>query len=411
MSATQQIIIRPTSLTSDGFAKVAAWVLCLGLAVMVPMDLIFPGAEESPQVRLIPHAVKLCVLATMLAYILIAGMDLARRGFPMAKPLVLFITLLTAYVLVAQGPAVETLVLYGKHLFWVVAALAAYLLSLNGHLRRQHVVLTASAVIAVASAASIIEGLDDSAPLARNGFAYTLLWCVPLVLLSEHKRLRLLPVLLAAGAILFTFKRGASVALVLSSIVYIVLESRQSAHRGRLIAIGAVLLAVAGAFALWQWESLATRWQDMDSLDTAGSNRGQLYSLVLSHVFQGDLFAVLLGYGFNSVMPYLDQIGYAPVYAHSDVLEILHDQGLVGIAAFLGLHVGFIALLIHAWRARSRFLPALAMGYVIFTCVNFYSGCTMYSETALLSLLVGYVAGAMDRQADDRLPAAREARP
>jgi O-antigen ligase len=405
MTQASQIVIKPASLSSRDLAKAAAWTLCLGLVAMLPLDMLFPLEDDSSQIRLIPHALKLGLLAIMSVYILLTGRDLGRRGFAMAKALILFIALLTAYVLLAPGAMVESMILYAKYVFWVAAALAFYLLALNGHLQVYHVVLAGSAVIAIASVASICEGLDESAPLARNGYAYTLLWCIPLVLLGRRWKLCLLPALLAAFTILFTFKRGASVALVLSGLVYLVLVTRQSRSRGRLIAFSVILLALAAGFAFWQWEAVAARWQDMGSIDTAGSNRGELYGLVLNHCQQGDLLNLVFGYGFNSVLPYLDGIGYVPVYAHSDLLEILHDQGLLGIAAFLAVHGGFIALLVKAARNKSRFLPSLAMGYCIFVCMNIYSGCTMYSETAFLSLLVGCAAGVMNREAPAASPA------
>jgi hypothetical protein len=66
---------------------------------------------------------------------------------------------------------------------------------------------------------------------------------------------------------------------------------------------------------------------------TAGSGRGNMYSLILDDVFGNNIEVVklLFGNGIYATKQFFGETIHHFIVAHSDVLEILYDFGLLGI--------------------------------------------------------------------------------
>jgi O-antigen ligase len=228
-----------------------------------------------------------------------------------------------------------------------------------------------------------------------NAYAYFLLFCIPLVLCTDRpSKTSLLLAIAAAFAITLSLKRGATIALILSILAYGATYSKCN-EKGmtyrKVIPFILIFAIVAVSTVLWQWDEFLLRWADASDVDSIGGGRGIFYRLIIHHWVTGSVVHQLFGFGLFSVAPSLGNMGYFEVYAHSDWLGILHDQGLIGISLFVAVHVALLKLVVRAIRTRHHQGPPLAMGYVIFACANLYSGCTGAPDSMLLfSVLLGY---------------------
>jgi hypothetical protein len=168
--------------------------------------------------------------------------------------------------------------------------------------------------------------------VSNNG--YNLLRFFPFVLLLPNKTLKnILIGIIALGAVL-SFKRGVIVAFAIGFSVYyfrIIINSK----RRKLIdlIVGALAIGVAVYFVQGNMEVIEHRMQDFSDVKTAGSGRGNMYSLILDDVFGNNIEVVklLFGNGIYATKQFFGETIHHFIVAHSDVLEILYDFGLLGI--------------------------------------------------------------------------------
>ena len=404
---------RPTSepyssLHCYGLSKYVPFILLAGLILLVPIDWAFPSGPRAERQglpdaeRLIPQTIRAGLLGLMMLYILLGGLDPGKYRFTLGRPLIsLAGFMFVSIVAFSQNVASDMLIL-SKTAIWIVGAIAFYRLTISGNLSSRQIVSAVGVVMVLASFCTIRCCLRAGAKTGQNADAYLLLWCIPLILLNGPSIRALGLVGLASVAIVFTLKRGAILALVVSMLAYLFVLTRlftRNRSVGRLVTMVFIVGAIVVLGLLLQWDELLYRMKDFGDPDTIGSGRGVFYRTIISNWYNGGVPVLFYGRGCFSVPSTLDKhIGYA-VGAHSDWLEVLHDMGLLGVAVLVAVHMTIISTIAVALRMQHPLVLSLVMGYCIFAMANVYSQCVIGNvNTVFFALLLGH--GSAEVQAD-----------
>ncbi len=396
-------------------------ILFLGLNAFV--DTFFSFERGNFTVRLVPYAFKsfqLFLMTTVVVYFL--GQRTLRIK---VEPLFWLLFLFTGDIVVSTLYADDTVnpTDLARTVFWVLAALAVYFLRqadcLDEKLLYRMVVfnffwvclrITAYKLFniwigAEVNSDAIGEFTKDG---VVNNLGYSLVWLAPLYLAFESKHR--FPILLAVFfSMLASFKRGALLGLIFGFLAYYVLNRRvKGRNRGSivpdLLRASLILALAAGAFFLFK-DYILYRMADIDGDKSFGSGRATFYQIVLDHWDNFVGTKKMIGAGFFQVMPMLGLYWEAAIPAHSDWLETLYDQGILGVSILASIHLLLLAKVWRAIQQRASYGPQLAYTYVIFFLTSVYS-ISLYSfDTAWFGVSLGYYLGT-DVLEKRRLPAA-----
>jgi O-antigen ligase len=380
--------------------RLTCFVLVYGLPLVLLADWLFDFEYVGIPFGLVVRAV---ILALLLVFVPLTGLSFRSGGFIAGGPLALILGVSVVYAVWSENWA-QNIYHVARMAFWILVAVAAFRLRVMRVLTDVDLARSVALTVLVGAAFTIyLMSRPDTDP-GRNASAYLLLWCMPLLLYLNKIRLRWLLVVVSVVAIVFTIKRGAIVALIFSSLIYVALYARLNLTLGGVLKTLGVLgglMGVVGIALSHRWDLVVSRFQD-----TSGSGRDVLYDLVWGRwldAWESNPINFLLGYGINSVQNYTALFyeihGDIGPYAHSDVIQFAHDFGVLGLVSLALLHVAHIRVLLAGTRQRHANAPALAMGYVILLLVNAYSGHLTSPTAVYYGLLVACCSADLRRSA------------
>lgn len=227
----------------------------------------------------------------------------------------------------------------------------------------------------------------------------------------------LVRVALAAGVGLLALglvqsaSRGGLLAAVVTLAVAVLIQRGRRAHA--LVACAVVLSVAAAAFA-----ATPGAWHRVTSLDGGGNGRADLWQVAWRVAGERPLVGVgLNNFRFESdehvrrpgTLEFVELISERPHVVHNAYLQLLAEEGIVGLALYIAVALACLAA---AWRAASRFevggspaLAALASSVVLaitgaLTASFFISNATDKRLWVLLGLGPALLA-VSERTADD----------
>ena len=187
-------------------------------------------------------------------------------------------------------------------------------------------------------------------------------------------------------------KRGNIIAAVLPTCIYVYyILKNEKKSLGRVLLI-LIVLIIAGSWLLNQTFSnnyLLGRFEDMQEGNSSG--RDVIYLKSWNVWYNGgSILTYLFGYGFDGTMVTMG------IRAHNDWLELLVDNGLVGIVTYLCIFVSFYRVV--------RRIKIQEYKLVVLSSLFIWLAKTLYSMgytdqlLAILFLPVGYVFGMYKRK-------------
>jgi hypothetical protein len=387
----------------------SALILLMGFNAF--LDTFFSFERGNFTVRLVPYAFKSLQVFLMLAIVLYF---LGQRVRPIKiDPIFWFLLLLIGDMMVSIFYADDVVnpTDLARMVFWVLAGLAVYFLRqvdcLNEKLLYRMVIFNFFWICFRVLAYKLFHfwigaevrddetgGFDNDGVI--NNLGYSLVWLVPLLLTFESKYR--FPVLLTVFfSMVAAFKRGALMGLILGFLPYYALNRRvpredKSGLAQDLFRTCLILVMAGGAFLLFR-EHILARMEDIGGDKSLGSGRSIFYQIVLDH-WDGFIGAKkLIGAGFFQVMPMLGLYYENAIPAHSDWLETLYDQGILGVSILGCIHIWLIVRIIQAVRNRDVWGPQFAYSYTIFFLASVYS-ITLYTfDTTWFGISIGYYLG------------------
>lgn len=193
--------------------------------------------------------------------------------------------------------------------------------------------------------------------------SYYILNILPTILLTKNKMLRKICVTIIVIVCVISFKRSVLVTLLAIGIM-LLLQLRNKGWKKTLIVlfailiIGMVLLTADNPYVNQAMKIWIVRFTAEDG--NVLGERGNVYSDVISLLWNSNLLQWIVGHGYNSVMRYTK----SGLSAHNDYLEILFDYGMLTF----GMYIRFIYLLIKEYIVMHKAECTMAFPFLVSIC-------------------------------------------
>jgi O-antigen ligase len=252
-------------------------------------------------------------------------------------------------------------------------------------------VLVLSAYI-ITSRLGLIEGVMTVKVYGDNN-SYILLSFLPLLYLNNLKYRKALIFILTLGVFL-GLKRGAIAALIVCMLGAFVFESR-GLRKKPIEKIKYVFTIILGlGFMIFIYTKFSDmfieRFEDFtSSKESIGSGRGHIYASIWRDWYESnDIKTYLFGKGYNSVLVLTKQITGRALMAHSDVFNLIHSYGFLGLLLFLWFLAYQLRMVFKLYRMKIKYVTSYFMLFIIFFFKAIYSG--NFESPNFIYLLIGF---------------------
>ena len=227
--------------------------------------------------------------------------------------------------------------------------------------------------------------------------AYLFVHLIPLILLFLKRKYLFLGGALAGLLVLMGAKRGAILCMALEMLVFFIYLLKDNSYGKKykgVILLLIVILIGLGAYYLSGHEYVRDRLLNTGSdLDASGEIRSERYLVLWKIVFDRTNYVDLIfGYGFSQTVPLGGGL------AHQDWIEVLIDNGLVGLV----LYVSMILMCIKKILKWNKAVPNVVK-YALICCVTNWCLSASYSivyasrDAFVLFVTLGIIDGYIRR--------------
>lgn len=174
---------------------------------------------------------------------------------------------------------------------------------------------------------NIVSGRED----ITNNSGYVFLSLIPCMYIFKNRLLQVSGIIVCLLFVLFSVKRGAILVAGVTMIVYVFQQMRNVSSNRKILFL--LLMIFVGILlfqfledTLFQNDYFISRFED--TMEGDSSDRDHIYSDILGKYQSFNIHELVLGIGADGTL----KISHS--YAHNDWLEILVNQGFVGIIMF-----------------------------------------------------------------------------
>lgn len=200
---------------------------------------------------------------------------------------------------------------------------------------------------------------------------FPILILTPFVLMDKSK-MKYVHILISLALVLISAKRSAIIAIVPAYVLYFIISlssqgKKQATQKLKiiipLVLIIAVLyyLSTKGLFG-----TVLERFRAMN--DDSGSGRDAIYFPLLNGFNTSPWWQQLFGHGTDSTKFVVGKL------AHNDFLQVLYDYGLISLALFIVIYLGFIRMAFKMRRRKDDFREEYSVyvyNLVLFVVIGF----------------------------------------
>lgn len=220
------------------------------------------------------------------------------------------------------------------------------------------------------------------------GGGYQILVALPVFLYffrNKALRTQMIITIVLLVLVLTSMKRGDIFACILVVVVYYYIKLRDKGKIDLRIIVAAIVTAFIGFFAFKYL--LATNeifaWRFEQTIEGDSSNRDTIYSSLWNYYLNAPLNVQLFGGGFDATLKIAD------ARAHSDVLEVLSCEGIIGLIVYMG---AFISLFKQMRRRTDVTEKAILASILIIWFVKMIFSMFIFSQpTIILFALTAYI--------------------
>ena len=225
---------------------------------------------------------------------------------------------------------------------------------------------------------------------AHLGTSYYVLFMLPALLLTPHKWLRYIGLIITGLVLFSSFKRGGLIAFVLAIVAYLFVKevlverkfTRLLVFLIAVIALFIILIFIDNAMGNIISERILNIRED------GGSNRDQVWATTWNMIKASDAQQLLFGHGYNAVL----KCSPLELSAHNDFLEMLFNYGIIGFAPYIVLHFQLIKQLFNRIKIQNENAPIMALTYTIFFCLTMISHVIVYPWICLIVIPWGMLS-------------------
>lgn len=242
--------------------------------------------------------------------------------------------------------------------------------------------------------AALLEAtmLDD----VVNNAAYSFVGLIPFVFLIRKRLLAYISLVIISYFIIQGAKRGALVVGAVGFLMYVYYQLRTVPKDKRFRAYALVIIgfiAMGYYINIYYSEHLFLQQRLDEMSEGYSSGRDIIYASIYNNWINSEnIFNLIFGYGFKG-SKLLSSTGNS---AHNDWLELLANNGLVGVGVYLFLFYSLIKSTFNRAWSKNKQLILLSCTVIWFTTTLFSMGFNSASFTGMF-MLIAYLAGSGDK--------------
>ena len=222
-----------------------------------------------------------------------------------------------------------------------------------------------------------------------NNTGYLFVSLLPLIFLRKgNPIINYLYIGVCALFIVMGVKRGAIITggLCIAYYMYFMLRNSKGSKKVGLIFLSIVAIAIAGYYIAGYIESSSYFSQRISyTLNGDSSGRDNIYRQMIDIFVNSNVFAMLLGHGADST------VYFASMYAHNDWLELLTNQGILGVIIYFMYFVSIYKTWYKYHRDGTIGLCLSGLFILLFLKTLFSMSYTEY--TLFICMAYGYCMG------------------
>lgn len=280
-------------------------------------------------------------------------------------------------------------------LLWVFAYYYGYYLghfSIYSKIRTVFIVILPILIYLLTQTATLRAALTTTGNFTQINAVFFILVLLPTLLTFKKDKLKYLFLFIVFAACIFSMKRSAIIAAVLSVIIYLFESFKLSKTHifFKFLSIIIVISACLFSFNIIN-ESydgyLTNRFENIEH----GSGRDRIFQDAFNGFLNLPFPENIFGRGYNSVMNDNITGGYS---AHNDFLEVLYDYGIVGFVLYISIWLAILRRYRSLAKAKSQMMIPYLISIIIFIILSSVSHLIIYpSYFVCLSMFWGIVEG------------------
>lgn len=375
--------------------KILLFTTLFLIVLISVLDVFYP--EEDPNRYLVVYPQAL-LLAISLVFVVktFTSKCIEITGFHYS--LLFFMVMLVLYGLFSPQLNKLPVMLYAVTPFFLF-----YYATYEGHLQHKHIQIMA-VILTIIYAYEIYLGIFERTEKLAMFFSkpdntgYSALYLIPLFALNLKNTKNIFFISVAFLLVLLSFKRGAmfmgAIAYILA-IFFMVLGKKDflkiAAENIIKVKFAVIVLSAIIIFGVIEyWDIIIYRFL---AEKTVGSGREIFYRLIYNAWLEADWINQLFGFGFFEVPELLSWAYGAPLYAHSDWLELLYDHGIIGLSIYSILLIAFLKNKNKVKLYSPDLYPAYLMALWIWLLRSLVGGVYINKDSLILFLAIGFILG------------------
>ena len=214
--------------------------------------------------------------------------------------------------------------------------------------------------------------------IAAVNAVYFITCLFPIVFLDIKRFMKIIILVSSTACALLSGKRTALIVLVIAFALPYLCKLLMSDGKNKLknifsLAALSVLIVLLYDYLLDKFNiTIFERFQNI-AVD-GGSGRFDIYHAVIEAFNNSGIINKVLGHGYNGVFNY----GVTFTSAHNDFLEVLYDNGLIGLTLYLCFIGGVISTAIKLLKNRMETSFAVLSALMVFICMSITSHLVIY---------------------------------
>lgn len=212
-------------------------------------------------------------------------------------------------------------------------------------------------------------------PVLPNA-VFTSLLAVPILMLLGNRRYQFFVLLLITLLVLISMKRSSMLIIAASWFAYVFPVFKMNNKLLGVILAGGIILIGAVMFKQMN-DAMGGKIEERinrEETDT-GKNRLAIWGVTISMIQQSSIKGYLVGHGHFGVKR--DSI--LDISAHTDILEVIYDYGLITFALYLGLWVYVLKRWLYLRNNNSSFFFPYSISVAIFVIMSLVSHLILYA--------------------------------
>ena len=228
----------------------------------------------------------------------------------------------------------------------------------------------------------------------RFSALYLYLFLLPIFLCAKNVVLKICGIVLVAGCMVFSLKRGGAISFSIAFFFYYLVYSYCSKTKIKIknllyiIAIIVLINFIATTFLQSYVDDLVLRLNSIK--EDEGSNRFAVYEVTWKMISDSDLVSFLFGHGWD-ILKKQSPLGLS---AHNDFLEILYDCGLFAFCIYLYLVFKLFKTMFVLIRNKSEYAGPFTFSVITFLVNSTIAHIIIYPNNLYAMAIVwGYILG------------------